>query len=144
MTSVSAPSTTAGPVVHSRATARALSRATAAMAASGGPGGCTSGMWLGRTANGTPRRVRSSWRRGEAEARIREGLLLDANGACCSGNDQRILVRDDAVVLGHRSRQEFRQVERVQMRGTVPVPECVRVHALGDERVDLGRRLLPR
>jgi len=62
--------------VTSRATARAFARATATIPAAGSPGGCSSAMWLGRTVKASPSRARSSWRRGEAEARMREGVPL--------------------------------------------------------------------
>jgi type II secretory pathway component HofQ len=69
--------TTAGapPEASSPATASALASATAAMASAGGAGGCSSGMWLGRTSKGMPSRPSSSRRRGEAEARMRAGVL---------------------------------------------------------------------
>src|SRR5262252_1977015 len=61
-----------------------------------------------------------------------------------SGNDERVLVRDDAVVLGQGRREELGKVERGQVRGAVPVAEAVGVDAGRDERVDVRRRLLTR
>src|SRR4029453_18703330 len=141
-TSVSAPRTRVGPAIPAGAssdtrwaTARAFARATAPPAPAGGAGCNGSGIPLGRTGNGMPRRASSSCRRGEAEARISEGRRPRRSRRL--GDDQRVGVGDDAIVPLDRLAEELGEIERVQMGRPAPVAELVRVQRGAEEPVDL-------
>src|SRR6185436_4669520 len=142
-TSVSAPRTRAdvSPAAWSRA-ATSAAFAWARLAASvgaGTPGGSGSSIPLGRTSNGTPRRSRSSRRRGEAEARIRRTAGAAPAAAGLLADDEGLGVGDDAPRVGDDLPEKDGQAQHVLVRESV-VEAHRPLHALSDPLIDDGRR----